>query len=162
MKELRVLFVHGLEGSPRGAKAVFLDRHFTAHTPAMNTSDFAGCVAQQEKAIEQFHPDVVVGSSFGGGVVVELLRRRAWTGPTLLLAQAAAKMGVPLELPEGVRVLLVHSPSDEVVDIEGSRVLAQSGSPETVSLLEVDDSHGLRQLVESGRLAELVREVAEA
>ena len=41
----RVQFIHGLEGSPQGAKARFLAEHFEAITPAMDTSDFAACVA---------------------------------------------------------------------------------------------------------------------
>ena len=61
-------------------------------TPAMNTGDFSACVELQRESIEAFRPDVVLGSSFGGAVVVELLRRGVWTGPTLLLAQAALKV----------------------------------------------------------------------
>lgn len=157
---MRVLFMHGLESSPRGDKAVYLARHFEALTPAMNTGDFQACLAQQTAAIAAFAPDVVVGSSFGGALAVVLLAQGAWTGPTLLLAQASARFDPTLRLPADVPVLLVHGTRDDVVDIEGSRRLARTGTPARVRLLEVDDGHRLQTLIADDRLAELVREVA--
>ncbi|HEY6559442.1 MAG TPA: YqiA/YcfP family alpha/beta fold hydrolase [Polyangiaceae bacterium] len=157
---LRVLFVHGLESSPQSSKAVFLAEHFTALTPAMDTSDFEGCVALQAREIAAFRPDVVVGSSFGGAVVVALLERAAWRGPTLLLAPAQRHYPVAERLPEGTAVYIVHGTRDDVVSIDGSRSLAQSGTPALVRLVEVDDEHRLQSLVTSGRLAELVRAVS--
>ncbi len=157
---LRVHFVHGLEGSPRGAKAKLFAEHFEALTPAMDTSDFEACVSIQAREIERFGPDVVVGSSFGGAVVVELLRRGAWAGPTLLLAQAALRRDPGASLPRGVRVWLVHGLGDEIVEPEDSRRLARTGSPELVRLLEVDDDHSLRGLVASGELVGIVRDLA--
>jgi predicted esterase len=156
---LRVQFIHGLEGSPQGAKARFLAEHFEACTLAMDTRDFAGCVDAQARALAETGPDVVVGSSFGGAVAVELLARGAWRGPTLLLAQAALKLGRTRVLPVGVPVILVHGLRDDVVAIDDSRALAATGSARLVKLIEVDDDHRLQTLLDSGRLANLVREV---
>ena len=107
-------------------------------------------------------PDVLVGSSFGGAVVVELLRRRLWRGPTLLLAQAAIRRDPQAKLPEDVPVWLIHGLGDEIVDPEDSRRLARTGNPERVRLIEVDDDHALRGLVRRGELVRYVRELAEA
>lgn len=156
---LRVLFVHGLESSPQSSKALFLAEHFTALTPAMDTADFAACIALQGREIAAFRPDVVVGSSFGGAVVVALLERALWLGPTLLLAPAQRHYPVGERLPEQTAVDIVHGTLDDVVDIEGSRALARSGTPGLVRLFEVQDEHRLQSLVVSGRLAELVRGV---
>ena len=93
-------------------------------------------------------------------MVVELLRRGEWKGPTLLLAQAALRYDPQARLPEGVPVLLVHGLRDELIRIEDSRQLASTGSAGMVRLVEVDDEHDLRGLCESGRLIELVREIA--
>jgi predicted esterase len=156
----RVQFVHGLESSPQGTKARLFAAHFDARTPAMDTADFEACVRVQAEELARFRPDVLVGSSFGGAVVVALLQRGLWRGPTLLLAQAAAHYGLELRLPENVRVWLVHGLRDDLVPIEESRALARTGTPGLVSLLEPDDDHPLSATVASGRLLELVRELA--
>lgn len=159
---VRVLFVHGQESGPQGTKARVLAAHFETLTPQMDTKHFEACVRQIAQAVEAFRPDVVVGSSFGGAVAVALLQRGLWSGPTLLLAQAAAELGVPLRLPEGVPVWIVHGTRDEVVPIASSLVLARSGSPDRVRLLEVGDDHRLTATVASGRLVALVRELARS
>jgi len=156
---LRVQFIHGLEGSPQGAKAQLFAAHFTAQTPAMDTNDFEGCIALHAVALTSFKPDVLVGSSFGGAVAVALLQRRVWRGPTLLLAQAAQHFGLAPELPEGVHVWLVHGRGDDVVAIEDSRALARSGTPDLIRLIEVDDDHSLHRMVDSGQLVAVVREL---
>ncbi len=137
---------------------MFLARHFDAFTPAMNTGDFQQAMATQREAIASFRPDLVVGSSFGGALAVALLEEGVWRGPTILLAPAAAKLGLRNRLPEGVRVTIVHGLSDAIVPPEDSRELAGTGSAGLVRLIEVDDEHRLQSLVDSGRLADLVRE----
>src|SRR5258705_9462415 len=159
--DLRVQFIHGLESSPQGAKAQLFARHFTALTPAMNTRDFAASVAVQAAALRAFDPHVLVGSSYGGAIAVELLQRGLWRGPTLLLAQAALRRGQPAELPADVTVWLVHGTRDAIIDVEDSRVLARSGSPEDVRLIQVDDVHALHTTVEDGRLVAWVEELAQ-
>ena len=160
MGRIRVQFVHGLEGSPQGSKARLFAEHFDACTPAMDTSDFESCVAVHAAMLRSFRPDVLVGSSFGGSVAAELLRRGDWRGPTLLLAQAALHYDPAARLPEGVRVWLVHGLRDDLVPPEQSRELARTGSAELVKLIEVDDDHPLRALVESQQLVSLVRDLA--
>jgi alpha/beta superfamily hydrolase len=162
MTSLRLQFIHGLEGSPQGAKAQLFAEHFTALTPVMDTRDFAACVEVQAAALASFQPDVLVGSSFGGAVAVALLQRGLWRGPTLLLAQAALRYELPAQLPEGVHVWLVHGLRDDVVDIADSRILAQSGTPGLVRLVEVDDDHSLHGMVENGQLVDVVCELFEA
>jgi hypothetical protein len=160
MKSPRLQFIHGLESSPGGRKALLFATEFTSLTPAMDTSDFAGCVEVQAGNIVEFKPELLIGSSFGGAVAVELLRRGDWRGPTLLLAQAALRYDPKARLPEGVPVTLVHGTRDDVIDITDSRLLARTGTKGLVRLIEVDDVHDLRATVESGRLIEIVREAA--
>jgi hypothetical protein len=154
MARLRVLFIHGQEGSPQGSKARALAAAFETTTPAMETSNFEACVAQQAEAIRRLRPDVVVGSSFGGAIAVALLQREAWSGPTLLLAQAAQRLGVRGRVPPGARVWLVHARGDAVVPIADSRRLARSGTPGYVKLIEVEDDHALHDFVATGKLVE--------
>jgi predicted esterase len=154
--ELRVQFAHGLESSPQGNKARLLAASFTALTPAMDTRDFAACVAVHARALTAFRPHVLVGSSFGGAVVVELLTRGLFRGPTLLLAQAAAHYRADARLPEGVRVTLVHAPLDAVVPYSGSEQLARTGTPELVELIACDDDHALTRFCARGALERAV------
>lgn len=174
---VRVLFMHGLESSPQGNKARYLAARFETRTPAMDTTAVMAalqgraapgallraastCLEQQARALEEWTPDVVVGSSFGGALAVLLLGRGAWTGPTLLLAQASGRFDRSLALPADVPVLLVHGTRDAVIDIEDTRRLARTGTPGRVRLVEVDDEHRLDTLVTGDRLADLVREAA--
>jgi predicted esterase len=158
--KLRVQFAHGLESSPQGSKARLFAAYFDARTPSMNTRNLASCVQVHAQTLQDFRPDVLIGSSFGGAVVVELLARGLWKGPTLLLAQAALHYDPAARLPEAVPVTLVHARQDDVVDIEQSRKLARTGSPGLVELIERDDDHALTRLVESGELVSLVERVA--
>lgn len=161
-RKLRVLFIHGLEGSPQGNKARTLAAHFDARTPALDTSDFEACVALCAEQVRRFEPDVVVGSSFGGAVAVALLQREQWSGPTLLLAQAALRQGLRARLPIGVPVWLVHATRDDVVPVADSRKLARSGTPGMVRLVEVEDDHALHAFTSDGRLVETVRDLGAA
>lgn len=157
---MRVLFVHGLLSNPQGHKARYLADRFDALTPAMNTGDWLCCLVQQQEAITTFQPDVVVGSSFGGALVLALMHQEIWTGPTLLLAQAALRLDPDARLPAGRAALLVHGVDDDVIPVEHSRRLAQTGSPERVALVEVADGHRLMSLVETDLLAEFVAQAA--
>jgi pimeloyl-ACP methyl ester carboxylesterase len=126
----------------------------------MDTGDFEACVALQAGALDSFRPEVLVGSSFGGAVAVALLQRELWRGPTLLLAQAALRQGLPARLPSGHPIWLVHGTRDELIDIEDSRRLAAAGDPAWVRLIEVDDDHPLHTSVRSERLVDWVRNLA--
>lgn len=159
---IRVQFIHGLESNPHGTKARFLAEHFDATAPAMDTRDFEGSVAAQAAALASQPPDVVIGSSFGGAVAVTLLARGLWRGPTVLLAPAAALYGLPNELPAGVTVTVVHGTSDAIVPLAHSRALAATGTAGRVRLVELEDEHRLQTLVDSGALADLVRETFAA
>ena len=126
----------------------------------METSDFQACVDLHREALASFRPDVLVGSSFGGAVVAELLARELWRGPTLLLAQAALRRSPTQRLPQAVRVWLVHGTRDEVIDPDDSRRLAETGAPDSVRLIEVDDDHSLHESIRNGMLLDWVRQLA--
>ncbi len=158
-RDLRVQFVHGLESSPQGVKAQLLAEHFDARTPEMNTRDFEGSIAAQTRALEAFDPHVIVGSSYGGAILVAMIQRGVWRGPTLLIAQAALRRGLPAALPEEQDIWLVHGSRDDIIGVEDSRVLARAGTPGRVRLIEIDDVHACHTTVEDGRLVAWVAEL---
>ncbi len=103
-------------------------------------------LAVQLALLREHSVDAVVGSSFGGAVVIELIRRAAWRGPTLLLCPAhrlvATRGWLPVPtLPAGAsRIAVVHGRQDSTVPIEHSRALVAGTQ---AKLIEVDDDHRL-------------------
>ncbi|MBU8898683.1 hypothetical protein KRR26_24020 [Corallococcus sp. M34] len=96
--------------------------------------------------LKSYPVDVVVGSSFGGAIALELLARGAWTGRTVLLCPAqrlvAERVGhIAPALPSDVsRIVVVHGRQDETVPLAHSRALV---APRAARLIEVDDQHRL-------------------
>merc|ERR1719174_3221453 len=111
---LRVLFIHGSEAEANRdnaplasylqAQAEYLEWHFgifpskflTAEVPLhflplgnSRTSKHATwnlSVQSHAAVVRSFKPDVVIGSSLGGTIVLQLLQDKKWNGPTVLLA----------------------------------------------------------------------------
>lgn len=121
-------------------------------------------VAVQRRNLEETKPDVVLGSSFGGAVSLELLRRGFWRGTTVLLCPAHERVtergwqrrhpGLA-GLPEDVvaNVLVVHGTNDETVPIEHSRRLVAGTR---AHLICVDDDHRLTLSATAENLASWV------
>ncbi|HVV81504.1 MAG TPA: hypothetical protein VHE35_00445 [Kofleriaceae bacterium] len=117
---------------------------------ALATRVFRRSVEVQRRALEQHRIDVVVGSSFGGAVTVELLRSGAWRGRTVLLCPAhvlVAHRGrraapslrsLPAEVRE--RIVVVHGEADDIVPVSHSKVLVHGTG---ARLILVDDDHRL-------------------
>lgn len=156
-RPLKVQFVHGLESGPGSSKSTYLDRYFEADTPAMDTRDFEGAIGVQVRYAQNFVPDVLVGSSFGGAVALAMLQRGLYQGATVLLCPAYRHYGLEARIPEAVRVVIVHGTRDELVPVEDSRALAATGTRGLVELVVVDDEHRLHSLLETDALASLVR-----
>ena len=115
------------------------------------------CLERTERAVREFHPDVIVGSSFGGAVAVFALLSQFYTGPTVLLCPAHAEVNRrmafhwkgPHELPDETRIVIAHGTTDGIVSIEDSRQLARSDS--RVRLHEIQGGrHRLRSLIGQG------------
>lgn len=127
-------------------------------------------VEVQRRHLERTKPDVVLGSSFGGAVSLELLRRGLWRGPTVLLCPAHERVtergwqrrhpglaGVPAEVV--ANVLVVHGTNDETVPIEHSRRLVAGTR---ARLVTVDDDHRLTACATAENLASWVALVRSA
>ena len=156
-RPLKVQFVHGLESAPGSSKSTYLDRYFEAVTPAMDTRDFEGAIGIQARHAADFLPDVLVGSSFGGAVVLAMLQRGFHLGATVLLCPAYRHFSVEGRIPDGARVVIAHGTRDDLVPLDDSKSLAATGTPGLVELVVVDDEHRLRTLLDDDALAMLVR-----
>eukprot|EP00128_Syssomonas_multiformis_P015221 Colp12_sorted_trinity150504_noHs@35474 len=165
---LRVLFIHGLEGGPKGSKAVYLAGLRESHniltlTPHMrNTKNVFQSILIQLRAIRDFKPHVIVGSSYGGGLALLLLQTGAWRGPTILLAQAlgmATKRALWLPEHHPEKIICVHGTKDTVIPLEHTKILVSSVKNDFVSYKEQVDTHGLHNtLVVQDILVKYVQE----
>ena len=148
------LFFHGREGSNRGNKARWLAREYGACTPTYDTKTLDAAMPRARQVLKEHQPSAVVGSSFGGAVLLKLIHEGLWTGPSVFLAQAGVKFGLDAVLPPGVPAVLIHGTRDTVVEPQDSRLLAATSGAQ---LIEVDDDHRLGTIRASGVLGEALR-----
>lgn len=136
---LRLLFLHGWQSRPGGLKPTYLQSQgHTVLNPALDDDDFDAALATAGAALAAGGLDVVVGSSRGGAVAMNLD-----TGgvPRVLLCPAWRLWGEADRIPPGSVIL--HSPRDEVVPFEDSRVLVARSGLDTCALWAVGEDHRL-------------------
>ncbi len=126
---MKILFLHGWTSKPGGVKPTFLRKHgHQVLNPALPDDDFAEAVRIAQGEYDQHHPDVVVGSSRGGAVALNI---NSGETPLVLLCPAWKKWGSAKTVKAAVAIL--HSEADDVVPIADSReLLRNSGLGEAV------------------------------
>jgi hypothetical protein len=134
-----ILFLHGWTSQPGGAKPSYLASHGQHMiNPALPDGEFAESVWLAQSQIDRHHPLVIVGSSRGGAVAMNV---RSGAAGLVLLCPAWKKYGTTTTLKSGTVIL--HSEADNIVPIDDSReLLIRSGLPET-NLLVVGNNHRL-------------------
>jgi len=177
------VFLHGLEGSATGPKPTWLKQ--AGHdvvAPALDTSALVtwlsaldatslsgdgsptegappSTIARAKQAAKDAvgaGADVVVGSSFGGGLALLLQSEGVWTGPLVLLAPAGARLFGLTSLSTTSPVAILHGRHDDVVPVGDSIALARAAVGD-VTLRLVDDDHRLLRSVSVGLLGDLVQ-----
>jgi uncharacterized protein with WD repeat len=134
-----ILFIHGWQSTPGGVKPTYLKDHgHTVWNPALPDDDFDAAVRIAQEQFDQYHPDVVVGSSRGGAVAMNI---NSGETPLVLLCPAWKRWGTATTLEPDTVIL--HSKADEVVPFTDSQELIRnSGLPE-VALIVVGTEHRL-------------------
>ena len=70
---MKLLFLHGLHSTPGGLKPTYLKEHgHEVLNPALPDDDFDEAVRIAQAEFDQHRPDVVVGSSRGGAVAINI------------------------------------------------------------------------------------------
>ncbi len=134
-----VLFLHGWQSIVGGLKPTFLagQGHIVLN-PALPDDDFAEAVRIAQAEFERQRPDVIVGSSRGGAVAMNL---SAGQTPLVLLCPAWKRWGSATTVKPGTVIL--HAEQDEVIPISESRqLLHNSGLPKS-DLRVVGNDHRL-------------------
>ncbi|MCA9174311.1 MAG: alpha/beta hydrolase [Planctomycetales bacterium] len=136
---MKILFLHGWSSVPGGRKPTYLkDAGHTVLNPSLPDDDFAEAVRIAQATHDQHHPDVVVGSSRGGAVAMNI---NTGNSPLVLLCPAWKKWGAATDVKANTTIL--HSRGDDVVPFADSEELvSNSGLPMTI-LIEVGTDHGL-------------------
>ncbi len=104
--------------------------------PALPDDDFAASVTIAQAAFDESTPDVVVGSSRGGAVAVEL---EIGETPLVLIAPAWRACGARCRV--GKRTVILHSPNDAVIPIADSHELIQRNRLDASSLRAIGQAH---------------------
>ncbi|MEE3373158.1 MAG: GNAT family N-acetyltransferase [Planctomycetota bacterium] len=136
---MKILFLHGWTSVPGGVKPSFLrSRGNTVYNPALPDNDFSNAVRIAQTEFDRYQPDVVVGSSRGGALAMNI---RSGTAPLVLLCPAWKRWGKATR-SKG-RTWVLHSRADDVVDYADSELLVQVSGLDKGQLIETGHDHRL-------------------
>ncbi len=131
-----ILFLHGLHSLPKGVEPTFLAQHgHTVINPKLPDEDITESVRIAQAEFDKHQPDVVVGSSRGGAVAMNI---KSGSAKLVLLCPAWKKYGAARTVGKGAAIL--HSRADDVVPFADSEELS-AGSGAT--LIEVGSDQRL-------------------
>jgi len=136
---VKILFLHGWTSVPGGLKPTYLKDHgHTVINPALDDDDFEKAIETAQAEFDQHQPDVIVGSSRGGAVAMNI---EAKDTPLILLCPAWKKWGkAPTVRPN---TTILHSRQDDVVPFENSEELVQNSGMPSSALIEIGSDHRL-------------------
>jgi len=136
---MKILFLHGWNSTPGGLKPTFLREHgHEVLNPALPDDDFDAALKIAQAEFDQHHPDVVVGSSRGGAVAMNIDSQDT---PLVLLCPAWKTWGTATTVK--AKTVILHSRADDTVPIADSgELLRNSGLPES-ALVVVGTEHRL-------------------
>ena len=122
--------------SPRRRQAVLLVEHgHEVINPALDDDDFDQAVRTGQAEYDRHRPDVIVGSSRGGAVAMNL---DSGSTPLVLFCPAWKRWGTATKVKPGTVIL--HGEADDVIPIAESReLIPASGLPESTFVVVGSD-----------------------
>ena len=136
---MKILFLHGWTSIVGGRKPTFLKQAgHTVLNPALPDEDFEEAVRIAQTEFDQHQPDVVVGSSRGGAVAMNI---ESGTTPLVLLCPSWKKWGSATTVK--ANTVILHSRADDVVPFENSVELIRNCSLPESALIETGTDHRL-------------------
>ena len=136
---MTIPFLHGWNSVPGGVKPTYLKDHgHEAISPALPHEEFAKAVRIAQAEFDRHRPVVVVGSSRGGAVAMNI---DSGAARLVLLCPAWRKWGTARTVKPGTVIL--HSRADDVIPFgDSEELLRKSGLPAS-ALIEVGSDHRL-------------------
>jgi alpha-beta hydrolase superfamily lysophospholipase len=152
---MKVLFLHGWQSVPGGVKPSYLARHgYEVINPRLPDEDFDEAVRIAQAEFDRHQPRVVVGSSRGGAVAMNIDSGEA---RLVLLCPAWRKWGTAGAVKHGTVIL--HRRADDVVPFADREELARNSGLPASALVEVGTDH---RLADPEPLAEMLRACVDA
>jgi hypothetical protein len=136
---MNILFLHGWQSVPGGVKPTYLAQHGHAViNPKLPDDDMEKAVRIAQAEFDNHQPQVVVGSSRGGAVAMNISSGAA---KLVLLCPAWKKFGTAKVVKLGTVIL--HSRTDDVIPFADSEELVRSSGLPASALIEVGNDHRL-------------------
>jgi len=133
---MKVLFLHGWQSVPGGVKPTYLKDHgHEVINPKRPDEDFKEAVRIAQAEFDKHRPQVVVGSSRGGAVAMNI---NSGDAKFVLLCPAWKKYGTAKTVKADTVIL--HSRADDVIPYADSEELAKTSG---ATLIEVGNDHRL-------------------
>lgn len=134
-----ILFLHGWQSVPGGVKPTYLKDHgHTVINPKLPDDDFQEAVRIAQAEFDNHQPGVVVGSSRGGAVAMNI---DSGNTPLVLLCPAWKKYGRAKSVKPSTVIL--HSRADDVIPFADSEELVRNSGLSASALIEVGNDHRL-------------------
>ncbi|MCI0639959.1 MAG: alpha/beta hydrolase [Gemmataceae bacterium] len=136
---MHILYLHGWRSVPGGVKPTYLTEHgHTVLNPALPDEDFPLAVKVAQAEYDRQRPDVVVGSSRGGAVALNI---QSGDTPLVLLCPAWKRWGTVKIAKSNTTIL--HSREDDVIPFTDSEELMRVSGLPASALMEVGHDHRL-------------------
>ena len=136
---MKILFLQGWHSVVGGVKPTFLkDAGHKVINPALDDDEFDLAVRTAQSEYEQHKPDVIVGSSRGGAVAMNI---NSGDTPLVLLCPAWKNWGTATTIkPNSV---ILHSRQDDVIPFADSEELVANSGLRPETLIDVGNDHRL-------------------
>ena len=136
---MKILFLHGWTSVPGGRKPTYLKDHGDeVLNPALPDDDFEEAVRIAQGEYDAGQPDVVVGSSRGGAVAMNIDSKDT---PLVLLCPAWKKWGTTTAVKKNT--IILHSRQDDVAPFAHSEELVHNSDLPESALIEIGTDHRL-------------------
>jgi len=136
---MKILFLHGWRSVPGGVKPTYLVRHgHEVINPRLHDDEFKTATDVAQASFDQHQPDVIVGSSRGGAVAMNI---QSGDTPLVLLCPAWKSYGDARVCKPNTVIL--HSRADDTVPFQDSEELVRNSGLPASALIEVGNDHRL-------------------
>jgi len=138
---MKILFLHGWRSVPGGVKPTYLVQHgHEPINPKLPDEDFTEAVMIAQEEFDKHQPEVVVGSSRGGAVAMNI---KCGDARLVLLCPAWKKYGTVKTVKPGTVIL--QSRADDVIPFADSEELVRNCGLPSSALIEVGTDHRLAE-----------------